>query len=33
MQRRASSLYGATIAPVGQAGMQAAQVPQWALAG
>ena len=33
MQRRASSWYGATMAPVGQAGMQAEQLPQCALAG
>ena len=33
MQRRASSWQGATIAAVGQAGMQAVQVPQCALAG
>ncbi len=33
MQRRASRRQGATIAPVGHAGMQAWQVPQWALAG
>src|SRR5437868_11342406 len=30
MQRRASSRQGATIAPVGQAGMHAWQLPQWA---
>ena len=33
MQRRASSRYGATIAPVGQALMQALQLPQWPLTG
>jgi hypothetical protein len=33
MQRRASSCQGATMAPVGQAGMQAVQLPQCALAG
>jgi hypothetical protein len=33
MQRRASSWYGAVIAPVGQAGMQALQLPQRSFAG
>ena len=33
MHRRASSRYGATIAPVGHASMQARQVPQWSVAG
>ena len=33
MQRRASSSYGATIAPVGQTSMQAVHVPQCALTG
>ena len=33
MQRRASSCWGAVIAPVGQTGMQAEQLPQCALAG
>ena len=33
MQRRASTRYGATIAPVGQTSMQRVQVPQCALAG
>ena len=29
MQRRASSSYGATMAPVGHAPMHAVHVPQW----
>ena len=33
MHKRASSRYGAMIAPVGQASMQAWQVPQWSVAG
>ena len=33
MHRRASSSYGATIAPVGQAAMHAVQVPQCAVTG
>ena len=33
MQRRASSSYGATIAPVGQASMHAVQLPQCAVTG
>ncbi len=33
MQRRASSSYGATIAPVGQTSMHARQVPQCAVCG
>ena len=33
MHRRASSWYGAVIAPVGQASMQRVQVPQWSMAG
>jgi hypothetical protein len=33
MHRRASSSYGATIAPVGQAEMHAVQVPQCAVTG
>ena len=33
MHRRASSSYGARMAPVGQAAMHRAQVPQWFRAG
>ena len=33
MQRRASTWCGATMAPVGQACMQALQLPQWPLTG
>ena len=33
MQRRASNRWGATMAPVGQASMQAVHVPQWWVTG